>query len=173
MILIECLISCTIEQAIGCNSLTFWTKIGHAKMRCHYTDFLSTHDIYYSSINPIFANRAIFSGAVRHAENSFGFQNTKSCQNCPGLIDQNLITHFWLTRTKKKWLKYTLWSLKWKCHHFDEIFFTFCTRSCHCDNLCSKWWKFQSNSWQFHFLPCFVDTRHFIDMRCFVSTKSC
>ena len=35
--------------------------------------------------------------------------------------------------------------LKQSCH-FDEIFCTGCTRSCHFDNFCSgQWWKFQLN----------------------------
>ena len=33
--------------------------------------------------------------------------------------------------------------LKWKCHHFEEIFITGCTWSCHFDNFRrSQWWKF-------------------------------
>ena len=37
-------------------------------------------------------------------------------------------------------------SLKRKCHHFDEIFVTGCTESCHFDNFrCSQWWKFHQN----------------------------
>ena len=36
--------------------------------------------------------------------------------------------------------------LKRKCHHFDEIFVTGCTESCHFDNFrCSQWWKFHQN----------------------------
>ena len=35
--------------------------------------------------------------------------------------------------------------LKWKCH-FDEIFVTGCTESCHIDNFrCSQWRKFRQN----------------------------
>ena len=38
------------------------------------------------------------------------------------------------------------WPLKRKCHHFDEIFVTGCTESCHFDNFrCSQWWKFHQN----------------------------
>ena len=37
-------------------------------------------------------------------------------------------------------------SLKRKCRHFDEIFITGCTGSCHFDNSqCSQWWKFHQN----------------------------
>ena len=37
-------------------------------------------------------------------------------------------------------------SLKRKCRHFDEIFITGCTGSCHFDNFqCSQWWKFHQN----------------------------
>ena len=37
-------------------------------------------------------------------------------------------------------------SLKRKCHHFDGIFITGCTGSCHFDNFqCSQWWKFCQN----------------------------
>ena len=37
-------------------------------------------------------------------------------------------------------------TLKRKCHHFDEIFITGCTESCHFDNSqCSQWWKFHQN----------------------------
>ena len=36
--------------------------------------------------------------------------------------------------------------LKRKCRHFDEIFITGCTGSCHFDNFqCSQWWKFHQN----------------------------
>ena len=36
--------------------------------------------------------------------------------------------------------------LKQKCCHFDEIFITDCTGSCHFDNFqCSQWWKFCQN----------------------------
>ena len=36
--------------------------------------------------------------------------------------------------------------LKCKCCHFDEIFITGCTGSCHFDNFrCSQWWKFHQN----------------------------
>ena len=43
------------------------------------------------------------------------------------------------------------WTLCWailkrKCRHFDEIFITGCTGSCHFDNFqCSQWWKFHQN----------------------------
>ena len=38
------------------------------------------------------------------------------------------------------------WSLKWKCH-FDEIFLTGCTESCHYDNLwCCQCWKCHPNN---------------------------
>ena len=37
-------------------------------------------------------------------------------------------------------------TLKRKCRHFDEIFITGCTGSCHFDNFqCSQWWKFHQN----------------------------
>ena len=37
-------------------------------------------------------------------------------------------------------------SLKQKCRHFDEIFITGCTGSCHFDNFqCSQWWWFHQN----------------------------
>ena len=37
-------------------------------------------------------------------------------------------------------------SLKRKCRHFDEIWITGCTGSCHFDNFqCSQWWKFHQN----------------------------
>ena len=37
-------------------------------------------------------------------------------------------------------------SLKRKCCHFDEIFITGCTESCHFDNFrCSQWWRFHQN----------------------------
>ena len=37
-------------------------------------------------------------------------------------------------------------TLKRKCRHFDEIFITSCTGSCHFDNFqCSQWWKFNQN----------------------------
>ena len=37
-------------------------------------------------------------------------------------------------------------SLKWKCHHFDEILITGCAGSCHFDNFqCSQWLKFHQN----------------------------
>ena len=37
-------------------------------------------------------------------------------------------------------------SLKRKCRHFDEIFVTGGTESCHFDNFrCSQWWKFHRN----------------------------
>ena len=37
-------------------------------------------------------------------------------------------------------------TLKWKGHHFDEIFITGCTGSCHFDNFqYSQWWKFHQN----------------------------
>ena len=37
-------------------------------------------------------------------------------------------------------------SLKQKCRHFDEIFITGCTGSCHFDNFqCSQWWTFHQN----------------------------
>ena len=37
-------------------------------------------------------------------------------------------------------------TLKRKCRHFDEIFITGCTVSCHFDNFqCSQWWKFHQN----------------------------
>ena len=37
-------------------------------------------------------------------------------------------------------------TLERKCHHFDEIFVTGCTESCHFDNFrCSQWWKFHQN----------------------------
>ena len=49
-------------------------------------------------------------------------------------------------------------TLKRKCRHFDEIFITGCTGSCHFDNFqCSQWWKFHQNEDisvsvnQFHF----------------------
>ena len=36
--------------------------------------------------------------------------------------------------------------LKQKCRHFDEIFITGCTGSCHFDNFhCSQWWTFHQN----------------------------
>ena len=39
-----------------------------------------------------------------------------------------------------------VYSLKRKCRHFDEIFITGCTGSCHVDNFqCSQWWKFPQN----------------------------
>ena len=41
-----------------------------------------------------------------------------------------------------------LWThtLKQKCRHFDEIFITGCTGSCHFDNFqCSQWWTFHQN----------------------------
>ena len=39
-----------------------------------------------------------------------------------------------------------LQSLKRKCRHFDEIFITGCTGSCHFDNFqCGQWWKFRQN----------------------------
>ena len=41
---------------------------------------------------------------------------------------------------------YTLFTLKRKCCHFDEILITDCTESCHFDNFrCSQWWKFRQN----------------------------
>ena len=61
---------------------------------------------FYSSINPIFVNKAIFSGAALHAENSFGFQNTETCQNCPGLIDQ-----YWITLLAWPTLKTSDWNM--------------------------------------------------------------
>ena len=37
-------------------------------------------------------------------------------------------------------------TLKRKCSHFDEIFITGCTESCHFDNFrCSQWWRFRQN----------------------------
>ena len=37
-------------------------------------------------------------------------------------------------------------TLKQKCRHFDEIFITGCTGSCHFDNFqCSQWWTFHQN----------------------------
>ena len=37
-------------------------------------------------------------------------------------------------------------SVATKCRHFDEIFITGCTASCHFDNFqCSQWWKFHQN----------------------------
>ena len=37
-------------------------------------------------------------------------------------------------------------TLKRKCRHFDEIFVTGGTESCHFDNFrCSQWWKFHQN----------------------------
>ena len=40
----------------------------------------------------------------------------------------------------------TITTLKRKCRHFDEIFITGCTGSCHFDNFqCSQWWKFHQN----------------------------
>ena len=37
-------------------------------------------------------------------------------------------------------------TLKRKCRHFDEIFITGCTGSCHFDDFqCSQWWKFHQN----------------------------
>ena len=41
---------------------------------------------------------------------------------------------------------YSMYTLKRKCPHFDEIFITGCTESCQNDNLqCSQWWKFRQN----------------------------
>ena len=70
------------------------------------------------------------------------------------------MSSFW--RNFRHWLhwKLSFWQLsvqpvmkissKWwhfrKCHHFDEIFVTGCTESCHFDNFrCSQWWKFHQN----------------------------
>ena len=49
------------------------------------------------------------------------------------------LTHIWVTSLQ--WV-----TLKRKCRHFDEIFITGCTGSCHFDNFqCSQWWKFHQN----------------------------
>ena len=46
--------------------------------------------------------------------------------------------------------KYTMHSrilttLKWKCHHFDEIFIMGCTGSCYFDNLQCQWCEFHQH----------------------------
>ena len=51
-------------------------------------------------------------------------------------------------------------SLKWKCHHFDEIFITGCTESCENDSFqCSQWWKFGEND-SFPFQCYWLQWRH-------------
>ena len=45
--------------------------------------------------------------------------------------------------------------LKRKYHHFDEIYVTGCTESCHFDNFqCSQWWKFHQMNAMSHQMPC-------------------
>ena len=60
-------------------------------------------------------------------------------------------------------------SLKRKCYHFDKIFVTGCTESCHFDNFrCSQWWKFHQNediSFQWR-------TGHIIQINTWATSKS-
>ena len=54
-----------------------------------------------------------------------------------GTLPERIVIHYTTLHSR---------SLKRKCWHFDEIFITGCTRSCHSDKFrCSQWWKF-SNS---------------------------
>ena len=53
----------------------------------------------------------------------------------------------WIVETS---YKLTL-SLKWKCYHFDDIFITGCTESCHFDNFCAQAMKISSKLQYFCF----------------------
>ena len=127
--------SITVISRSNFHDITYGTSMTVAKPR---SDFKLTTDTPYLAITG-----ELWGFCCKDMRGNWPRYNGTALYFASAL--QNLI-HV-LVKTRINLVRYNdAYTLKRKCHHFDEIFITGCTESCHFDNFrCSQWWRFHQN----------------------------